>query len=172
MQLIQYLVNRSASLLPENIKDTAMIQWFGLTQIPLIFIVNPKVVISNDNELVVKIPLNFINKNHLGSMYFGTLAIGAEITAGATVLKEINKNRQHKISIVFQDFNASFYKRAESDVYFYCNQVKELKELIQKTINTKQRESLPVRIIARTPDKTDNETIASFQLTVSVKARR
>ena len=51
-------------------------------KIPVIGFVKPKLLVLNDTDVEVKIRLRRRSKNHLNSMYFGALAIGADVAAG------------------------------------------------------------------------------------------
>ena len=68
-------------LIPENIRNTFYLRYFGLTKIPLLFYVRPSVVEKSDERVVIKIPLNRKSKNHQGSMYFAALTMGADCAA-------------------------------------------------------------------------------------------
>ena len=54
-----------------------MLRLLGWIKIPLIGYVRPRLVNLDDNVAVVKIKLRRRTRNHLHSMYFGALAIGA-----------------------------------------------------------------------------------------------
>ena len=51
-------------------------------KIPVLGFVSPKIIELTDTHVKVKIKLNWKNKNHLNSMYFGALAVGADVAAG------------------------------------------------------------------------------------------
>ena len=59
-----------------------MLFLLGLTKIPIIGYVKPKLIELNDEKAGVKIKLRRRSKNHLNSMYFGALAVGADVAAG------------------------------------------------------------------------------------------
>ena len=90
---------------------------FGLIKIPLIGFVRPRLIELSDTKMVVKIPLRRRTKNHLNSMYFGALAIGADLS-GAFQAFHIAEEANRKLSIVFKDFKADFISRPENDVFF------------------------------------------------------
>ena len=73
-----------------------------------------------------------------------------------------------KIVLVFKDFNAKFLKRAESDVHFICNDGQAVSDLVQKAIETGERQNYTLHIIARTP-KISDDNVAEFDLTLSIK---
>lgn len=70
-------------------KTTRLIQLFGITKVPMIWYCRPKVIEHTDEKIEIKIPLKRKTKNHLGSMYFGVLAVGADITGGFLAMDPI-----------------------------------------------------------------------------------
>ncbi len=74
-----------------QIKKTSIrtMQWklflLGFFKIPIIGYTRPKLISIDDENVVVKIKLNRRTKNHLNSMYFGALAVGADIAGGIHV---------------------------------------------------------------------------------------
>ena len=140
---------------------------FGITKVPLIWWCRPKVINHSDERLEVKIPLRFRTKNHLGSMYFGVLAVGADVTGGFLAMKLIRKSKA-KISLIFKDFHADFLKRAEGDVHFICKEGLAIKNLVELCEKTDERQSLPINITATVPS-ISNDPIAEFILTLSLK---
>ncbi len=111
-------MNWLKKLIPERTRETFLLRWFGLTRIPLLYYVRASVTEVSPERMVVHIPLRRRTRNHLGSMYFGTLCVGADCAAGALAMYLIRQQPAH-ISMVFKDFQAEFLKRAEGDVRFY-----------------------------------------------------
>ena len=108
-------------------KLTWMIRLFGISKVAMIAYCRPRVISFDDNRLEIKIPLKRRTRNHLNSMYFGALSVGADITGGFLALPAI-KNSNRKIALIFKDFNANFLKRAESDVHFVCEDGEAVKK--------------------------------------------
>ena len=148
-------------------KLTWMIRLFGLTQVAMIAYCKPSVILLNESTLEIKIPLNRRTRNHIKSMYFGALSVGADITGGFLALPPIQKSKR-KIVLVFKDFNAKFLKRAESDVHFICKDGKAVKDLVDLAIKTQERQNYKLNIIATTP-KISDDIVAEFELTLSLK---
>ena len=142
---------------------------FGLMRIPLIFFCRPKVVYISDTKLEVKIKLNRRTKNHLNSMYFGVLSVGADVTGGFLAMK-LNRNNKSRLSLIFKDFHADFLKRAEGDVHFICEDGLAIKNLVEVVEQTGERQNLPLHITATVPS-ISNETVAEFILTLSLKKK-
>ena len=87
----------------------------GRVKIPLIGYTNPKLIAIDSQTVRVKIKLRRRTKNHLNSMYFGALAVGADIAGGIQVFY-FSKLIGRDISFAFKGMNAEFIKRAESDI--------------------------------------------------------
>ena len=140
---------------------------FGITKVPLIWWCRPKVINHTNERLEVKIPLRFRTKNHLGSMYFGVLAVGADVTGGFLAMDSIMKSGR-KVALIFKDFKADFLKRPEGDVHFYCGDGIEIRELVKKAIETGERHNYTMLIEATVPS-ISMEVVARFRLTLSLK---
>ena len=152
----------------KELNATWFIRIFGLSKVPLIFYCRPSVIKLTEETAVIKIPLKRRNKNHLKSMYFGALAVGADVAGGVLAMDLIRKSGRN-ISLVFKDFKAEFFKRPEGDTYFTCNDGQAVKNLITETINTGERVNMPLKITATVPEISENEPVAEFVLTLSLK---
>ena len=148
-------------------KLTWLIRFFGLSKVAMIYYCRPKVISVSENSLEIKIPLNRRTKNHINSMYFGALSIGADITGGFLAMPHIQKSKR-KIILVFKDFNAQFLKRAEADVHFICKDGQAVSDLVGQAIQTGERQNYKLSIIAKTP-KISDDIVATFDLTLSLK---
>ena len=148
-------------------KTTRLIQVFGITKVPMIWYCRPKVIEHTDEKIEIKIPLKRKTKNHLGSMYFGVLAVGADITGGFLAMDPIQESGR-KINLIFKDFKADFLKRPEGDVHFTCNDGLAVKELVDRVSNSSDRHNFKLSIDATVPS-ISSEVVARFELTLSVK---
>ena len=92
----------------------------GLVKIPIIGFVKPKLIELNDEKARVKIRLRRRTKNHLNSMYFGALAVGADVAAGLHAFYFAGKMGK-KVSFAFKGMSVEFLMRAESSVVFSSN---------------------------------------------------
>jgi acyl-coenzyme A thioesterase PaaI-like protein len=146
------------------------LSYFGVKYIPLLFFVTPRIVSWDENSFTVLIPLTRRSRNHLRSMYFGALAIGADLAGGFVAMEEIRASKQ-KIALIFKDFKADFHKRAEGDVHFVCEQNQAIKELVSQAVATGERVELPVLVKALVPSKFGQEPVATFTLTLSLKKK-
>ncbi|MEY4603798.1 MAG: hypothetical protein RIT43_1090 [Bacteroidota bacterium] len=134
-------------------------------KIPLIGFVRPKLKVLNEEECSIMIPLRRRSKNHLNSMYFGALAIGADLSGGLHAFY-FSECRNLKIALAFKDVNATFLKRAESDILFKSVDGALIKSALDESMNSGKRINQPISIKAM---NTTDELVAEFVLTVSIK---
>ena len=98
-------------------------------------------------------------------MYFGVLAVGADLAAGAHAFYYAKKE-DLKISFAFKDFHADFLKRPETDVIFVMNEGLEIKEAFEQAKKEQQRINKKVQVKAF---NLSGEEVAVFELTASIK---
>jgi len=149
------------------LKTNRLIRLFGVTKVPMIWYCRPKVIEHNDEKIEIQIPLKRRTKNHLGSMYFGVLAVGADITGGFLAMDPIQDSGRN-IALIFKDFKADFLKRPEGDVHFICKDGLAIKELVDKVTHSAERHNYKLNIEAIVPS-ISTEVVARFELTLSLK---
>jgi len=143
--------------------------WFFIHfKVPMIGYTRPKIIELNDERLVAKIPLNRRTKNHLHSMYFGTLAVGADLAGGLHGFYHADKSNE-KVSLAFKSFQAQFLKRPESDVYFVSGEGQAVADMIKQSKTEQTRINRPISIEAFTHYETTPELVATFTLELSIK---
>lgn len=147
-------------------KANVLLKAFGFSKVPLLFLSGTKVIQIDSQNCRVEIPFRRIVKNHLGSLYFGALAIGADACVGLLATHKIMEQKQN-ISLVFKSFQADFLKRAEGPTQFVCSQGDEMDKMIQETLQTGQRvhKKFQAQAICQ------NEVVAEFVLELSLKQK-
>lgn len=151
-------------------KQTLAVRYFGFTKIPLIFFVRPRVLELDQAKCIIGIPLRRRTRNHLRSLYFGVLAIGADLAGGLLAMQMI-KGSDRKISLVFKDVQADFLKRVDADALFSCHDGAKINTLIKKVIETGERHHQTLRIEVTAPSRYGDEVLATFALTLSLKVK-
>lgn len=142
--------------------------YFSHFKVPMMGYLKPRLLKLNDQEIEVCLPLKRRSRNHLNSMYFGALAVGADLAGGLHGF--YHSDLAHcKVSLVFKSFQAQFLSRPESDVYFVCKEGDTVKAMIEESKSTKQRVNKNVTIKAYTHYLTQPEEVAHFVLELSLK---
>lgn len=155
-------------MLNEIQKANLRFKLIGLFKIRLIGFVGAKLLSYNDDLTVIRIPLNRRTRNHLGSMYFGALATGADVT-GAWIAFDYLAKTNAKVSIVFKDIYAEFLKRADGDVHFTCTDGPKVLAAFNETIADGERKNVELEVIATVPSKYQAEPVAKFKMTLSMR---
>ncbi len=150
------------------LKATYSLRIFSLWKIPLIALVRPKLLALDAQRCVVRLPLTWLTRNHIGSMYFGALSIGADVSGGLIVMNLIQA-KSSRVTFLFKDVQANFLKRAEGDVVFTCEDGEKLQALLATAEATGERVDDTVSIIATVPTLLQDEPVAEFRMTISLK---
>lgn len=151
-------------------KYTLLMRFYGLFKIPLLAFVAPKIKTFDGKKCVVSIPLGYRTKNHVGSMYFGALAVGAELSIAAAAVFAISEKKK-KIDFIFKDFECKFLKRADGEVYFVCEEIEEVLKLVDQTALSEERLEKKLKGYAYVPGNKTGEPILEYELTLSMKNR-
>lgn len=154
----------------ENLKMNLFLSVYAWTKIPLIGFCSPRVIESSAQRTVLKVPLGYKTKNHLGAMYFGALAIGSELCIAMLAVKLISESGE-RIDFLFKDYKADFLKRAEGDVHFVCEEAQVVVDQINEAKTSTERINRTMKAYAVVPTVDPNEKVATFELTLSVKRR-
>ncbi len=150
------------------LRRTFALRLLGWARIPLLASVRPVIEALDAERCVVRVPLRRWTRNHLGTMYFGAMAIGADCAGGLLAVERI-RARKAGLTLVFKSFEARFLKRPEADVRFICEDGALIGELVEKVLATGERQTAPVRVRAAVPAPSGLETVAEFTLELSLK---
>jgi acyl-coenzyme A thioesterase PaaI-like protein len=151
-------------------KETFFLKTWSFAKVPMIWLTGASVVEATDRRCVIRIPYRWGNRNHLGSIYFGVLCIGADIAGGFLAMRQIRAGGGG-VSLIFKDVKAEFLKRAEGEVRFTCEDGEAISELVKRTRESGERENTTVVVVATVPSKLGDEPVARFELTLSLKRR-
>lgn len=152
-------------------KETFLLRLYALAKIPLINVAGISVESISDDAVSVRLPFRRVNRNHLGSMYFGALCIGADVAGGLIAQRLLSKVKRGKGSLIFKNFHADFLKRPEGDTILRCQDGPAIRDAVKRAEESMERIDTPVHIEAFVPSKFGDEAVAKFVLTLSVKVR-
>jgi acyl-coenzyme A thioesterase PaaI-like protein len=174
-QALRFFAERSGSgytfsMWLQRLRDTFFIRVWAFAKVPMIWACHPTVIELSAQRCEIKLPLRRFTKNHLKSMYFGALAVGADVAGGLMAIR-YTQARKSRVSLVFKDFKANFLKRPESDVHFSCEQGDAIRALVEKAETSGERENLTVHVTATCPSTSGSDPVAVFELTLSLKRR-
>lgn len=144
-----------------------MLFLLGFAKIPIIGFVKPRLIELDENKAIVRIRLRRRSKNHLNSMYFGALAVGADVAAGLHAFYFAERMGK-KVAFAFKGMNAEFLMRAESNIDFVSEDGQKVKDAMERSAQSGERINEPIMVLAK---NTQNEVVATFEMIVSVKVK-
>lgn len=159
----------------KHFKLNAILQIATLLKIPLLGFMKPRVIELTAERSIVRVALNYVTRNHLGSMYFGALAMGAELSIGVKVFEKIQIHKA-PVNFIFKDFDCRFHRRALTAIDFCFLNIAAVENLIEEAIQSGQRvegrfEGFAVEKGKDPSQVSQEEKIMSYGLTLSVKKR-
>jgi hypothetical protein len=155
-----------------NFPSLKKMQWniwlFGWVKIPMIAFCRPKIVTWNEETVVIRIRKSRRTKNHLKSIYFGALMIGADLAAGMHAFA-FTVAEKKRISLAFKSCEAKFLKRPESDVFFEAQAGQIVKKMIAESESKNERVNaiIPVSI-----KNSSGEEVANVNMELSLRVSK
>lgn len=146
---------------------TWLIRLGSLLKVPLLGICFPKVRTLNSQTAEVQLSRWWLTSNHVGSMYFGALAMGAELSIATRLLHRLYYEKI-PLSFIFKDASFQFLSRAEDHVIFRCDEVALADQLIARALNTTDRCDHTFNGYAYCVSD-PSKKILDFKITLSVK---
>jgi hypothetical protein len=152
-------------------RETLWVRWWALRNVFLLRFVKPSILELTDDRCEVVIPLTWrTRRRDIHAMYLGVLVMGADVAGGLIAFNLIMRTKR-PVSFLFKDVQGEFFKRAEDDVHFVCEDGSLIRDLVGRAMATGERQQETVHITATVPTKLGDEPVAKFALTLSVKPR-
>ena len=138
-----------------------------LFKLPLAYISGMRVQSITNTTAIVRIRHQWINQNPFKSMFWAAQGMDAEMSTGVLVMQEIKKSNR-TVSMLVTRQESEFFKKATGKILFTCSGGKQIKEAIEKSIET--NEGQIVRLIASGVN-TDGVVVSTFQFEWSLKVK-
>lgn len=114
----------------------------------------------------VNLPYGWRSQNPFKSIYFAAQCAAGEFSTGILCLLAIH--RRSGISMLVTKMSAEFYKKANTKCIFTCEQGREVAELIEKAIATKEAQLITMESTGRNEA---GEIVSKVWITWSFKAK-
>ncbi|APZ47549.1 thioesterase [Polaribacter reichenbachii] len=145
----------------------AKVNFFNLIKLPLAFFGGVRVKSITDSEVVVTIKHRWMNQNPFKSMFWAAQGMAAEMPTGILVMKAIYDSKR-KVSMLVTHQEANFYKKATGRIVFTCSGGNEIREAIQKSIETGEGQLIVLTSIGR---NTEGVEVSNFHFHWSIKVK-
>jgi len=140
---------------------------FLLFKIPSAYFSGVRVSKIDDDKVMVIVKHKWRNQNPFNSMYWAVQGMASELTTGVLVMKHIAASKR-KISMLVTHQEADFFKKAKGIITFSCNDGKEIKNAIEKTIKTGEGQTI---VLNSDGINEKGEKVSTFTYTWSVKIK-
>ena len=141
---------------------------FNLIKLPLAYLGGVRVRSITDKEVVVTIKHRWMNQNPFNSMFWAAQGMAAEMPTGVLVMKAI-KDSKRKVSMLVTHQEAQFFKKATGRITFTCKGGDEIREAIQKSINTGEGQ---VIVLTSEGVNKDGVVVSNFQFHWSLRVKK
>ncbi len=118
-------------------------------------------------KCVVTVKYGWRNQNPFNSMFWAVQGMAAELSTGAMVIGQIRDSGQ-KISMLVQNNNAHFSKKARGRITFTCEDGHLIQEALDKTVATGEGQTFWMQSVGVNEDGVVVSTF-NFEWTVRVK---
>lgn len=143
------------------------VNFFNLIKLPLAYFGGVRVRTITDTEVTVSIKHRWINQNPFKSMFWAAQGMAAEMPTGILVMKAIADSKR-KVSMLVTHQEAQFFKKATGKIIFTCTGGDEIREAIQKSIETGEGQ---VIVLTSEGKNTDGVVVSKFQFHWSLRVK-
>lgn len=121
----------------------------------------------DNKKAVATVTHRWVNQNPFKSMFWAVQGMAAELTTGAMVSSQIRETGK-KISMLVQNNNANFSKKATGKITFTCEDGHLIAEALERTIATRDGQTIWMKAIGVNKDGVVVSTF-NFEWTVKLK---
>jgi hypothetical protein len=140
---------------------------FMFFKLPLGWWSGMRVLSITDTTAIVKIKHKWMNQNPFKSMFWAAQGMAAEMSTAVLVMQEIEKSKR-KISMLVAHQEGDFFKKATGKIVFSCSGGKQIKEAIEKSIETNEGQ---VIVLTSEGENEDGVVVSNFQFQWSIKPK-
>jgi hypothetical protein len=150
------------------ITNPIQFKFFLFSKLPAAFFAGLSIQEFTTTKSVVRVKHSWFTQNPFRSMYFAVEAMAAEMASGMLVFGQVYK-RQPAISMLVVKMEVDFVKKATGVILFTCDEGEKIQEQINQSIQDGEAKTF---ICTSTGKNELNETVAVFNITWSVKAKK
>ncbi len=120
---------------------TSKINAFLFFKLPSAWWCGVRLAYIDNTKAITTVKHRWINQNPFNSMFWAVQGMAAELATGAMVSSQIADSGK-RISMLVQNNNANFSKKATGLITFTCEDGHLIKDAIAKTIATKEGQTI------------------------------
>ena len=121
----------------------------------------------DEKKAITTVKHKWVNQNPFKSMFWAVQGMAAELSTGAMVIDQIQQSGR-KISMLVQNNNAYFGKKATGRITFTCEDGHLIADAIQKTIETGEGQKFWMKSVGVNEDGVE-VSVFNFEWTIRLK---
>ena len=147
--------------------STGKVNAFTFFKLPSAWWCGVRLKYMDDVKAIATVKHRWFNQNPFNSMFWAVQGMAAEFTTGIMVTTQIQETGK-KISMLVQNNNANFSKKATGRITFTCEDGHLIKDALAKTIETGQGQTIWMKSVGVNTDGVVVSTF-NFEWTVRIK---
>lgn len=152
----------------EMATSTSKFNTFTFFKLPSAWWCGVRLRYLDDKKAVTTVTHRWANQNPFKSMFWAVQGMAAELSTGAMVIDQIRESGR-KISMLVQNNNANFSKKATGKITFTCEDGHLIADAIKATIATGEGQKFWMKAVGVNQDGVVVSTF-NFEWTVRLKA--
>ena len=148
--------------------STSKFNLFTFFKLPSAWWCGVRLKYLDTNKAVVTVTHRWFNQNPFKSMFWAVQGMAAELSTGAMVISQIRETNK-KISMLVQNNNASFTKKATGKITFTCEDGHLIANALEKTIATGEGQTIWMKSVGINKEGVVVSTF-NFEWTVRLKS--
>lgn len=140
---------------------------FTFFKLPSVYWLGVRVTSISEKECTVAVKHRWISQNPFKSLFWAVQGMAAELSTGAMVMSCIHDSKL-PIAMLVANNKANFSKKATGRITFTCNDGLNIKEAIQKAIETKEGQTCWMTSIGKNEN---GDIVSTFEFEWTVKLR-
>jgi hypothetical protein len=133
---------------------------------PMLAYVGPKIIDESDLCTEIMVPLNWRTSNSWGTMFFGAIAAGCDLTGGWAALRARERTN---VGVLYKDMSIKFLRRVDGDLSLVCSDVPAVIEICREAALTGKRVNTTVEVRGYVRAYSDTTPVVSSSMTLSLK---
>lgn len=146
---------------------TKKITAFTFFKLPSVYWLGIRVTSISEKECTVKVKHRWISQNPFKSLFWAVQGMAAELSTGSLVMSKIEDSNL-PISMLLLNNKANFSKKATGRISFTCQDGLNIKEAINKAIETKEGQTCWMTSIGVNEN---GDVVSTFEFEWTVKLR-
>ena len=137
------------------------------TRLPSAFFAGLKITHLTPDTCTVSVPYKWFTRIPFKSIYFACLAMAAEMSTGALVMRQLYK-RKPPVSMLVIQLEANYHKKATGRTFFQCTDGPAIRAAIEAAISTGDAQTIRARSAGA---NSSGDLVAEFYISWSFKVK-